>query len=546
MVQEKLSDIIKLAISDIDGAKGFEGELYLDLPSDARFGDLSTNVAMRLCKFLKKSPREVASALSEAIRRRLKEDQLNRYVSDIKVEGAGFINFYLTDAYFYSQLKMILDKGNDFARSDIGRGKRVLVEFVSANPTGPLSVAHARQAAVGDALASILKYLGFEASREYYLNDEGNQINILGRSIELRLKELSGEKIEFPEDHYQGDYIVDIAREIKEKGLKVDDFSEYGEQYILDIIKKELSDFGVKFDCWYSQKSLRKSGKIDAGLNKLKEKGFIYEDGGAVWFRSTSFGDDKDRVVIKSDGSYTYLAPDIAYHQEKYLRGFEWLINLWGPDHHGYIKRLTASVEAFGKRADSLSVVIVQLASIFRNGKPVQMSTRSGEFVTLREIVNEVGKDVARYFFMMRKCDAQLVFDLDLAKKKSDENPVYYIQYAHARICSIIRNAAGAGAVPVLEGTNLELLTTGDDLDLIKVLAGYPDVVVSAASDLEPHRIAFYLLDLATAFHRFYNRNRVITEDAALTSARLVLIDAVRQVIANALALMGIDAPESM
>jgi len=370
-IQGLLIPIIKNSLKDLNLHKAYDGFLCLDLPQDNRFGDLSTNIALRLSKTTAKSPYEIATALADNIKKCLEKSILRNYIKEVRAEGAGFVNFYLSNNYFYEQLHNVISKGKNFIRANVGKGRRVLIEFVSANPTGPLSVAHARQAVAGDVLANILDCLGFRVRREYYLNDEGNQINILGKSIELRLKELSGERVEFPEDHYQGEYIYDIARVVKNQGLKVKDFSGYGVKYILNIIKNELNDFGVRFDYWYSQKKLRESGKINRALDFLKKKGFIYEQDGALWFKSTLFGDDKDRVVVKSDGTYTYLAPDIAYHQDKFKRGFSWLINFWGPDHHGYINRLKAAVVALGKNPDSLSIIIVQLASIFREGKPI-------------------------------------------------------------------------------------------------------------------------------------------------------------------------------
>jgi len=440
-IKNLLVPIIKNSLRDLNLAKVSDGDIILDFPADSRFGDLSTNLALVLSRSSDRSPFEVATNIITNIKKNLEKSPLKDYVKEVKAEGAGFINFYLSDKYFYAQIKDIITSGKNSLKLDIGKKKPVLIEFVSANPTGPLSVAHARQAVVGDVLANILAFLGFKVKREYYLNDEGNQINILGRSIELRLKELNGEKIEFPEDHYQGDYIYDIAKRAQKAKRKAQNLSKFAVGYILDIVKKELDDLGVKFDYWYSQRKLRESGKIKEVLDSLKKKGFVYEHDGALWFKSTQFGDDKDRVVVKSDGTYTYLAPDIAYHHDKYRRGFNWLINLWGPDHHGYINRLKASVQALGKNVDSLSIIIVQLATIFRQGEPLQMSTRKGQYITLREVLDEVGPDAARFFFLMRRTSSHLDFDLEIAKKHTPESPVYYVQYAHARICSILRNA---------------------------------------------------------------------------------------------------------
>jgi arginyl-tRNA synthetase len=437
----------------------------------------------------------------------------------------------------------VIDLGTEFGRSKEGKGKKVLVEFVSANPTGPLSVAHARQAAVGDALANILAYLGFDVKKEYYLNDEGNQINTLGKSVEMRLKELNGEKIEFPETFYQGDYIIDMAREIKENNIQVTDFPEYSGNYILEIIKKELEDFHVRFDCWYSQKSLRESGKQQAALDHLRKTGYLYDEDGAVWFKSTAFGDDKDRVVIKSDGAFTYLAPDISYHRDKFERGFEWLINLWGPDHHGYIPRLKAAVMALGGKAESLSVVIVQLASIFRDGKVIEMSTRRGQYITLREVLDEVGVDASRYFFMMRRTSSHLNFDLEVAKKQTAENPVYYVQYAHARISSILRQA-GVSGKPLLPASFA--LHEKEEQALLKKLWQFSYMLKVCLGTLDPYMMTVYLQETAESFHKFYDRHRVLGQEEACTQARIALIYGAKTVLAKGLDLLGVTAPEQM
>jgi len=534
--------IIKESLSELNFNDIPAEDLYLDLPKDLRFGDLSSNIALRLSKVVKKPPVEVASVMLKAIKENLEKSPLKDYMSQVKVEGAGFINFYFSDKFFHQRLKEVILKEKDALRMDAGAGKPVLIEFVSANPTGSLSVAHARQAVVGDCLANILDFLGFGVKREYYLNDEGNQINILGRSVELRMKELNGEKVEFPEDHYQGDYIYEIAKEAVNKKIKTENLGEFASDFILDIIKKELDDFGIRFDNWFSQKELGKSGKIDEALVKLKKKNFIYEQDGAVWFKSTEFGDDKDRVVVKSDGSYTYLAPDIAYHEEKYKRGFQWLINLWGPDHHGYINRLKASVEAFGHPADSLSVIIVQLATIFRDGKPVQMSTRKGQYITLREVMDEVGRDAARFFFVMRRTSAHLDFDLDIAKKQTAENPVYYVQYAHARICSILRSSPGE----IKDSVDLSVLKEKEEIGLIKKLLQFSNILEICLSTEDPYMLTVYLQELAEAFHKFYDLHRVLGQEEALTQGRLALLKAAKITIAAGLELLGISRPEKM
>jgi len=522
----------------------------LSIPANKEFGDYASNMAMVAAKKAKKPPREVADIIKRAL------EAHADMIEKVEVAGPGFINLFIQPVQWASLLREIGALRNDYGKSSFGAGRKVQVEFVSANPTGPLHIGHGRGAAVGDTLVRILKTAGFDVQAEYYINDIGNQMNNLGLSVLARYKEIHGIDDPFPESGYKGDYIRDIASEMMKvhgDALLSEDHDEavrlcreYAATSIMQGIREDLELFNVHFDRWFSESSLYHDHKVERALNYLKGRDLSYEQDGALWFRTSHFGDEKDRVLQKQDGSLTYFAPDIAYHKDKLDRGFEKIIDIWGADHHGYVPRMNAAITALGADKDCFHALLIQLVSLVRGGKPVQMSTRSGEFVTLKEIVDEVGKDVARYFFMMRRCDAQLVFDLDLAKKKSDENPVFYIQYAHARICSILRNAAEGGVSLNSDGVDLEVLCQGDDMDLIKVLAAYPDVVVSSASDLEPHRIAFYLLDLATAFHRFYNRNRVITDNAPLTSARLVLVDAVRQVIANALALMGIDAPESM
>ena len=560
-MKENIQDLlitIKNALRDLNYLeKIHEQDLFFDFPKDNRFGNLSTNIALKLSSSTGKSSFEVAQDIISNIKKYLEKSYLRDYVKEVKVEGVGFINFYLDNKYFYGQLKNIIKKKRNFAKIELGKKRRVLIEFVSANPTGPLSIAHARQAAVGDVLANILDYLGFKVKREYYLNDEGNQIDILGKSIELRIKELSQENLEFPQDYYQGEYIYDIAKKIcatnigasaknfgeKNEKLKIKNFADYGVKYILRIIKKELDDFGIKFDYWYSQRDLRKSGKIKQVLDFLKKKSFLYEQDGALWFRSTKFLDDKDRVVVKSDGSYTYLAPDIAYHQDKFRRGFSWLINLWGPDHHGYINRLKAAVEALGRGRDSLSIIIVQLASLFREGKPIQMSTRKGQYITLRGLLDEVGLDAARFFFLMRRTSSHLDFDLDVAKKQTPQNPVYYVQYAHARICSILHNSP---TKIKFKDANFTLLKEQEEIELIKKLWQFSYILKVCLNTLDPYMLTVYLQELAEGFHKFYDTHRVLGQDNQLTQARLTLIEAARIVFALGLGLLGVSRPEKM
>lgn len=545
-MEKNIEPIIISAIKDSLRELNFlleDKELYLGFPQDSRFGDLSSNVALRLGSSLKKPPREIAAMILPILNKRIAGISLKECIKEIKVEGAGFINFYFFESYFFQQLKEVIFKGEDTFRVDTGKGKKVLIEFVSANPTGTLSVAHARQAAVGDALANVLSFLGYAVTREYYLNDEGNQINILGESVRLRIREMAGEKIDFPENYYQGDYIYEIAKEAVSKKIEDSRLKDFAADFILEIIKKELIDFGVSFDCWFSQKKLGASGKIEESLEWLKQKGFAYGSEGALWFKSTEFGDDKDRVVVKSDGSYTYLAPDIAYHQEKYRRGFDWLINFWGPDHHGYINRLKASVAAFGHNPDSLSVIIVQLATIFRGGKPVQMSTRKGQYITLREVLDEVGPDAARFFFLMRRESSHLDFDLDVAKKETNENPVYYIQYAYARICSILRQA---GEMNGLKDIDFTLLKEKEEIELAKKICQVPYTLNICLITLDPYMLTVYLQELSEDFHKFYDLHRVLGSNQPLTRARLALLEATRKTISFGLGLLGVSQPEKM
>ncbi len=516
--------------------------IELEVPKEAGFGNLSTNVALKIARQIKQNPSQISDKIIINLKEQIDRLPVKDDIEDIRNIN-GFINFLFRRDYFYDQLRKILKLRGKFGKLNIGKGRRVLIEFVSANPTGPLSIAHARQAAIGDVLANVLEFLGFRLSREYYINDEGNQIDILGSSIDLRLKELRGEKISFPSEYYQGSYIYDIAREIKNKKSKIKNLSDHGVKCILNIIKKELEDFGVKFDYWYSQKDLRKKGNIKKALGLLKRKGFIYEKDGALWFRSSNFGDDKNRVVVKKDKTFTYIASDIAYHQGKYKRGFSWLINLWGPDHHGYINRLRSAVQALGKPLNSLSIIIVQLVTIFRDSLALQMSTRKGQYIGLREVLNEVGCDTSRFFFLMRRTSSHLAFDLKTAKKQTPENPVYYIQYAHARICSIMdrlkRNFNFRNA-------NLNLLKEKEELKLLRTLSEFPYYVRIVLRTLDPYIMTVYLQGLANDFHKFYDTQRVLVKDSELKLSRLCLIEGARTILTTGLELLGLSKPEKM
>ncbi len=545
-IEDKLIVLIRDAVCEFSSHKACVSskEACLEIPKESSHGDLSSNAALKLSREFKKNPRLIAESLKTTILKKIETSELNGLIEKIQIAGPGFINFFINNEYFYKQLENILQADSNFGVLDIGKDEKMQIEFVSANPTGPLSVAHARQAAIGDSLARILEFIGFKVSREYYLNDKGNQIEILGRSIELRLKELEGKKDEFPENYYQGDYIKDIAKDAQNKKIKADKLKDYGVKYILDGIKKDLVDFGVNFDVWFSQAKLEESGKTEKVIDFLRKKGFIYEQDGAVWFKSTQFGDDKDRVIIKSDKSFTYLAPDIAYHKDKFERGFRRLINIWGPDHHGYIPRIKAAVSALGKQEEALSVIIAQLVTLYRDGQPVKMSTRAGSYVTLREIIDEVGKDAARFFLLNRRASSHLDFDLELAKKESNENPVYYIQYAFARISSIKRKKED---VTIIGKSDLGLLTAPEELSLMRKLTQFPHILKMCFNVLDSYPLLPYLSELAAEFHKFYDKHKVLDVGSpSLTNARISLVTACAIVLRNGLSLLGISSPDKM
>ena len=524
-------------------------EIQVEVPGNPEHGDFATNLAMIMARIEKKAPRQIAEALVAT----LGESTL---LDKVDIAGPGFINFTLAPVCWYEVLDDIMARGREYGISVAGRGQKVQVEFVSANPTGPLHIGHGRGAAVGDAVASILQAAGFDVQREYYVNDAGNQVATLGRSIWLRLRELHGDDISFPEDGYQGDYIRELAVSLRDENpdvIKSKDAdaiklcSTYGVSKVLDWIAVDLKAFGITFDNWFSEQSLYDRDMVATELAKLAEKGLSYEQEDALWLRTTDFGDDKDRVLIKSDGSPTYFASDVAYHMEKFDRGFERVIDVWGADHHGYVPRMKAVVAGLGHPPEDLQVLLIQMVNLLRDGQPYTMGKRSGNFIALRDVVDEVGKDACRFFFLMRRSDSQLDFDLELAKRQSNDNPVYYVQYAHARVCSINRTAAEQGVDLPGHGTaDLARLTLAEELALAKQLARYPETVVGAAQSCEPHRIVYYLQELAAQFHSYYNRQRVLVEDAEVSRARLYLVNGVRTVLANALNLLGVDAPERM
>jgi arginyl-tRNA synthetase len=480
----------------------------IEIPKELEHGDYSTNLAFLLARSLRKGPEVIAKALIECM-------DFESVCTKVDVAAKGFVNFHVRDEVYRSALNDVAKQGLEPFLPDVGEGRRVLIEFVSANPTGPLHVGHGRGAAVGDVLANLLRKAGFEVVTEYYVNDAGRQIETLGRSVYLRWKELRGENVEYPENLYQGGYVREIAGRMIAEGLPIPEeepgavrfMARYAAEVVLTGIQKDLEDFGVKFDNYYHERTLFEEGHVDGAIEMLKGAGYLYEQEGALWFKMAEEGDEKDRVIIKSDGEKTYFASDIAYHSQKFARKFDILIDIWGSDHHGYIPRLKASIEALGKEKESLKVILIQFVTLLRDGKPVGMSTRAGQFTTLREVMDEVGRDAARFFFLMRKSDAHLEFDLDLAKKTSNENPVYYVQYAHARICSIMRNADERGyKIPAYNEVDLSFLTLPEEINLIKAITRLPEVVEGAALSLEPHRLTFYLNDLAALFHSYYNK----------------------------------------
>jgi len=526
-------------------------EVVLEIPKIEIHGDFSTNFAMVSASAQKAAPRKIA----EAIVNRLEDSQ--GLIARVEVAGPGFINFHLFPSAWHRVLERVLAEGERYGASDLGQGRRIQVEYVSSNPTGPLHVGHGRGAVVGDSVANILAFCGYDVQREYYVNDSGRQIRTLGRSVYLRLKTLLGEEAPFPSDCYQDDYIADLAREIlhlngKDMALKpeaegVGICARYAAEKITDGMREDLVDFGVVFDRWYSEQSLYDAGKVEQALSDLKIRDVVYEKDGALWFRTTTYGDEKDRVVIRKDGQPTYFASDIAYHRDKYERGFEQVIDVWGADHHGYIPRMTAAIEALGQPRERFHVILVQLVNLLRGGVPVAMSTRAGEFVTLRDVVKEVGRDAARFLFLTRHHESPLDFDLDLAKKQSNENPVYYVQYVHARIASILKKARERGLENFSKGKgSASLLVAPEEIQILKALSAYPEMIRNSAVFMEPHRIAFFLLDLASLFPAYYNKHRVLAEEPDLTAARVPLILGVKEVIRNGLRLLGVSAPEKM
>lgn len=552
MVKQQISAIVKKAWENCRQS-GFlppdiDVNIIIEIPREEANGDYSTNIAFLLAPKVRKSPTDIAKTL-------IGNMEFHGVCEKVEVAAKGFINFYVRDDMWRAALREISDQGLNSLVPDVGEGRKVLIEFVSSNPTGPLHIGHGRGAAVGDVLANIMKRAGYNVVKEYYVNDAGKQIDTLGQSTYARWKELTGDAVPLEEHYYQGDYVKDIASLIVESNVAVPAekaeaiafMSKFASDFVLDGIKKDLEEFGVLFDNYFRETRLYESGEVEETLATLKDKGYAYEKDGALWFKTSMFEKDEDRVLIKSDGEKTYFASDIAYHKDKFDRRFDTLIDIWGSDHHGYIPRMRASIEALGRGKDSLKVLLIQFVTLIKDGKPVGMSTRAGQFTTLKEVLNEVGRDAARFFFLMRKSDAHLEFDLDLAKKTTNENPVFYIQYAHARIESIFRVAKDEGIdLASVKTARVDLLTEKDEITLIKGILHFFDVIEGSAKSLEPHRITFYLLDLVGRFHSYYNKTRVIVGDRELTMARLLLLATLQQVIKDALALLGVSAPERM
>ncbi len=549
ITRQAIDDAIRMktiAVEDPDSLR-----IEVTRTKDEKFGDYATNIALVLAGKIKKKPRDVAAVISDCI------SVDGGVVQRVEVAGPGFINFFLSDSVQQEILSRIHTETSDYGNAPDREESPVLLEFVSANPTGPLHVGHGRGAAVGDTLARLLKTVGHRVETEYYVNDAGNQMKILGRSVLYRLKELMGQDIDFPEDHYKGEYIREIAEELRNAGrdnelLDGDEeeavraAADYAQNSILEGIRRDLDEFGVHFDRYFSERTLHDAGAVPDAVEHLRRQGKVEDRDGAVWFSMQDSEDEKDRVLVRATGEPTYFAADAAYHKDKIERGYSTLIDLWGSDHHGYVPRVKAAIEAMGYAPDLLKVLLVQFVTLVRGGRKLSMSTRSGEFITLREVIDEVGSDAARFFFLTKRCDSHLDFDLDLAKRQSRDNPVYYVQYAHARIASIFRIAEERGISADMSNPDLSALSLPEEVRIIKHLTNFPDMLFEAAEALEPHRVTFYLMDLAELFHGYYHDNKVLTEDDRVKTARLYLAQAVRQTIANGLSILGVTAPDRM
>ena len=547
-------DSVRSALSGFLQEKGLEwpAKAVVEAAKDPKHGDVATNLAMLLAKPLHRAPRDIAAELAAWIR-----DHTDG-VENVEVAGPGFCNVTFSQVFWRRVVQQVEKEGAAFGSSTIGGGRKTLVEYVSANPTGPLHVGHGRGAAAGDSLARILRRAGYDVTTEYYINDAGRQMRILGMSVWYRLRNLVGRTMAEPEDYYRGSYITDIAKEMLEKDPSLADASdedgkercyEYAKNEILEGIKKDLRDFRVEHQNWFSEKTLIDGGLVDKAFQALKDAGYTYEKDGALWFATSRLGDDKDRVLRKSDGSLTYFASDIAYHHNKFERGFDWLIDVWGADHHGYVPRMRAAIEAMGKGKKNFDVVLIQLVNLLINGLPVSMSTRAGTFETLADVVREVGADAARFMFLSRKTDSPVDFDLEAVKQRTMENPVYYVQYAHARVAALLRRASEEGVtIPdVSDDAALAGLTLPDDMALLRKMALYRDMLEQAATTLSVHHVSHYLMELSQLLHSYYTKNQILKAgDPVTTGSRLALLRAVSRVIANGLDLMGVSAPDHM
>jgi len=580
VVQEKVTSALLEALNGAKKKGQLKTEswpqLSLDAPKRPEWGDLASTVAMSLAASEQRAPHDIAQIIIDNL---AQQEQL---FERVEIARPGFLNLTVKPTVWQEVLREIEKEGSAYGRAKMGQRRRVLVEYVSANPTGPLHVGHGRGAAVGQAVANMLKAVGYDVVSEYYINDAGRQMKLLGASVYARYEELSNRPVEFPSEGYHGAYITAVAERVKQQlgaeltGRPLSEVEErcrtFAYQELLNLIREDLKSFGIEFESWFSEASLLNSGAVQRVLDELKSQQFLFEQEGAWWFRSSAFGDEKDRVVQKQDGEYTYLASDIAYHQDKLRRGYDLLIDVWGADHHGYIPRMQAVVQAYGYPKDRLQVVLVQMVNLLRGGKKVEMSKRAGEFITMREVIDEVGADAAKFFFLMRDSNSHLDFDLELAKQRSSDNPVYYVQYAHARIASLWRVAASRGiASPLPSETDLTVLTDPDELGLIRKLSAYPSVLQGSAMAHEPHRMTYYLQQLAGLLHTFYNKHRILPPAAdrdllavtpeglvpgegvlkevltpERTAARLALMRGVQQVLQNGLSVLGISAPEQM
>lgn len=524
-------------------------DFVIEVPADKGHGDFAANVAMLLARQAHMAPRRIAEIIAANL-------ILEKQVEKVEVAGAGFINFFLNPVWLYEIPGLVSNLGSDYGSSPRLQ-RKVQVEFVSANPTGNLHMGNARGGAIGDTLANILERAGYEVEREFYINDAGNQIEIFGESLEARYLQLMGEYIQFPENGYAGQDVIDtvknIIRDYKDSFVTVPSperrqaMIDYALQEKVGYIKNTLKGFGIEYDVWFSEKTLHESGSIKKVINYLKERDYVYEAEGALWFKSTLFGDEKDEVLTRTNGLPTYFAADIAYHLNKFERGFDWVINIWGADHHGHVARMKGAMQALGYDPARLDILLMQLVRLYRGGEVVRMSKRTGTTISLDELIEEVGKDAARFFFVMRSPDSHLDFDMELAKQKSQENPVYYVQYAHARICSIFKQAAGLNIVlKPMQEINVNLLKEKEEVELLRKIADFPEEIAIASRTLAPHRIARYVLDLAGMFHSYYNHFRVINNDKELEQARLALMEITRITIKNALDILGVSAPEQM